>query len=345
MNPVHTHLYNHGSEAVSLLRNQQNPIYQSPLDPPGNGFPILAIVVLGILATAFLLMSYYVFVMKCCLNWQQVDLLSQFSISQTRRSEDPLMDYSPVTQNRGLNDTLIRDIPTFQFKRRESEDHRSFFGCVVCLNEFQEQEMLRVLPSCGHAFHLDCIDIWLQGSANCPLCRSSISGATRLPFDRIIAPTSSPQDSQLFVDSLMGSDEDFVVIELSGEDGEVMLPNRRQERGESRELMALSRSCSRRKLEHKLGSIKQRRLHHVSSMGDECIDIRDKDDQFSIQPIRRSFSLGSAADRQLYLSVQETIRHEYNKSEECSSRAQMSCFSFGHGRARGSKNAVRPVEF
>ncbi|KAE8670398.1 hypothetical protein F3Y22_tig00112159pilonHSYRG00402 [Hibiscus syriacus] len=37
----------------------------------------------------------------------------------------------------------------------------------------------------------------------------------------------------------------------------------------------------------------------VTSMGDECIDIRYKDEQFTIQPIRRSISMGSSSDRRL----------------------------------------------
>ncbi|MCI06741.1 RING-h2 finger protein ATL16-like, partial [Trifolium medium] len=78
--------------------------------------------------------------------------------------------------------------------------------------------MLKVLPNCSHHFHLDCINIWLQTNANCPLCRTSIAGNTQFPTNHIIpAPSSSPQDSQLL--SNIGSDEDYVVIELWGEGG------------------------------------------------------------------------------------------------------------------------------
>ncbi|KAA8543359.1 hypothetical protein F0562_021146 [Nyssa sinensis] len=222
------------------------------------------------------------------------------------------MVYSPSLQNRGLNELLIREIPTFQYSRGEGEE-RSSYKCVVCLNEFQEQDMLRVLPNCSHAFHLDCIDVWLQSNANCPLCRSSISGATQYPNDRIVAPTSSPQDPQPFIDGLMGGDEDFVVIELSGEDGTVMLPHRQQERDASR-MLVHSRNHSPRKFQQKHGKPKPRKFHHVSMMGDECIDVREKDDQFSIQPIRRSFSMDSAADRHICLSVQEIIRQNRHLS-------------------------------
>jgi E3 ubiquitin-protein ligase ATL6/9/15/31/42/55 len=34
----------------------------------------------------------------------------------------------------------------------------------VCQCDFEADEMLKVLPSCGHAYHQDCIDQWLSGS-------------------------------------------------------------------------------------------------------------------------------------------------------------------------------------
>lgn len=34
--------------------------------------------------------------------------------------------------------------------------------------------MVRVLPGCRHAFHVPCIDQWLKGHVNCPLCRSPV---------------------------------------------------------------------------------------------------------------------------------------------------------------------------
>jgi hypothetical protein len=145
----------------------------------------------------------------------------------------------------------------------------------------------------------------------------------------------------------MGGDEDYVVIELSNHNSTDQTLLAAQERLNSGELSARSISPSPRKIEQGVGHKKARNLNKVTSMGDECIDTRGKDDQFGlIQPIRRSFSMDSSADRQLYLSIQEIVQQsrqvtEVSSVEGCSGRARRAFFSFGHGR--GSRSSVLPV--
>ncbi|KAJ4822101.1 hypothetical protein Tsubulata_002818 [Turnera subulata] len=347
-NKLHYHI--HEFQVSSPIKDQQNAIYYQPPPPTSDhAFPILAIVVLSIMGTAFLLIGYYIFVNKCCSISRQFNPLRWFTFWRARQTDDSFIALSPAMWNRGLDESVIREIPTFQYRRAEGEE-RSIHGCVVCLSQFQEQDMLRILPNCSHAFHLDCIDIWFQSNANCPLCRTSISGTSKYPPDCIIAPSSSPQGSHQYTDSLIGSDEDYVVIELGGDDA--LLPQRQQERDISRVAQARFKSHeSPAKMDQqKLGKLKPRKRQHVSIMGDEAIDVRGKDDQFSIQPIRRSFSWDSAVDRQLYSTVQEiieqnTCRKVAHATEGTSNRShsQRSFFPFSH--VRGSRRAILPVDF
>ncbi|XAR63312.1 hypothetical protein NMG60_11023208 [Bertholletia excelsa] len=50
--------------------------------------------------------------------------------------------------------------------------------CAVCLHDIAGGRRCRWLSECGHCFHADCIDSWLQSRLTCPLCRSQIG---RLP--------------------------------------------------------------------------------------------------------------------------------------------------------------------
>lgn len=43
--------------------------------------------------------------------------------------------------------------------------------CAICLGDFVKGEEIRVLPQCGHAFHVGCIDTWLASHSSCPSCR------------------------------------------------------------------------------------------------------------------------------------------------------------------------------
>lgn len=52
-------------------------------------------------------------------------------------------------------------------------------NCPICLDFFEDGEPTCCLPSCGHLFHLNCVEKWLTKVANCPVCR----GIVRLVSD------------------------------------------------------------------------------------------------------------------------------------------------------------------
>uniref|UniRef100_A0AAY4CRA4 RING-type domain-containing protein n=1 Tax=Denticeps clupeoides TaxID=299321 RepID=A0AAY4CRA4_9TELE len=51
-------------------------------------------------------------------------------------------------------------------------------GCAVCLEQFHDNQCLRVLP-CLHEFHRDCVDPWLLLQQTCPLCKRSVFSECR----------------------------------------------------------------------------------------------------------------------------------------------------------------------
>ncbi|KAF5187123.1 Ring-h2 finger protein [Thalictrum thalictroides] len=70
--------------------------------------------------------------------------------------------------------------------------------CVVCLGELDEGVLVRLLPSCRHAFHLQCIDQWFLTSSNCPLCRSSILESIEIEDNhKEHIPTCAGSDSSI----------------------------------------------------------------------------------------------------------------------------------------------------
>ncbi|KAG7028833.1 RING-H2 finger protein ATL16, partial [Cucurbita argyrosperma subsp. argyrosperma] len=306
---------------MELFPQLKSSHYLPPFPPPipshsdSTSFPIIAIAIIGILATAFLLLSYYVFVINCCLNWHRIDLLRRLSLSSRRRRPPPTT-HSPPIHTRGLDESVIRSIPLVQYKNSIPRGKTSS-ECSVCLSEFGEDETVRIIPICSHLFHIDCIDIWLQNNPNCPLCRTTISSSTL--FHRFPLPTSSPADP-----IGGGNERDFVVIELGGirNDPSGQLS---QERPNSGECPATTGKLEQGK--------KRRKLQKVTSLGDEWIDTREKDERFCVQPIRRSVSMDSSAERQMYLAVQAALRGSTASpgGDGCHGRGRRSLFSFGNG--------------
>lgn len=47
--------------------------------------------------------------------------------------------------------------------------------CVVCQCEFEGSEVLKLLPACGHVYHEECINQWLSGSKDCPICHKEVT--------------------------------------------------------------------------------------------------------------------------------------------------------------------------
>ncbi|KAL1190884.1 E3 ubiquitin-protein ligase ATL4 [Cardamine amara subsp. amara] len=78
---------------------------------------------------------------------------------------------SPETERSSVLDSL----PIFKFSSVTRRSTSSSSGdCAVCLSKFEPEDQLRLLPLCCHAFHADCIDIWLVSNQTCPLCRSPL---------------------------------------------------------------------------------------------------------------------------------------------------------------------------
>ncbi|KAG8049147.1 hypothetical protein GUJ93_ZPchr0009g836 [Zizania palustris] len=82
----------------------------------------------------------------------------------------------------GLDDAAIKSLPSAQFLKSVAVSARGYGGgesaardCAVCLLEFADGDELRALPLCAHAFHADCIDVWLRAHASCPLCRAAVA--------------------------------------------------------------------------------------------------------------------------------------------------------------------------
>lgn len=75
----------------------------------------------------------------------------------------------------GLDSMAIDALPLLRFSEIKMHQlGQRELECAVCLHNFKDQDILRLLPNCCHVFHSDCIVPWLATHITCPVCRASL---------------------------------------------------------------------------------------------------------------------------------------------------------------------------
>lgn len=166
--------------------------------------PLIAMVV--IIAAAFVVITYSRLISRHLIHlhrryrrWRRrrrryVPSSSAGDIESPPYSFDPT-DGFHVLSPYGLDESVIKTIPLSIYSRKSS-----VHDCAVCLLEFEDDDYVRTLPVCSHAFHVDCIDIWLRSHANCPLCRAGIF-RPESPFTPVMAARIRPSLDDMIMES------------------------------------------------------------------------------------------------------------------------------------------------
>ncbi|XP_022764472.1 RING-H2 finger protein ATL66-like [Durio zibethinus] len=76
----------------------------------------------------------------------------------------------PPLQPRGLDPATINALPITMVTRGRALESE----CCICLGVFEDGQKVKVLPSCHHPYHSECVDRWLSAESSCPLCRVSL---------------------------------------------------------------------------------------------------------------------------------------------------------------------------
>nr|XP_023898502.1 E3 ubiquitin-protein ligase ATL6-like [Quercus suber]POE53153.1 e3 ubiquitin-protein ligase atl6 [Quercus suber] len=125
--------------------------------------PSMAIIVVVLIAALFFMGFFSIYVRHC----------SQASSSSNSVRMRGLSRRAAAA--RGLDAAVIETFPTLVYSAVKGlKIGKGALECAVCLNEFEDDERLRLIPKCDHVFHPECIDAWLASHTTCPVCRANL---------------------------------------------------------------------------------------------------------------------------------------------------------------------------
>lgn len=170
----------------------QDNFSSSSQDMVSNFQPSLAVVI-GILSVMFSVTFVLLVYAKFCHR-------AGSTTAGSGDQENPAALTRSRSRFSGIDKTVIESLPFFRFSSLKGS--KQGLECAVCLSKFEDIEILRLLPKCRHAFHIDCIDYWLEKHSSCPLCRHKVSAEDPANFTytnsmRLMSQSDMRQDSNL----------------------------------------------------------------------------------------------------------------------------------------------------
>ncbi|XP_021650127.2 RING-H2 finger protein ATL70-like [Hevea brasiliensis] len=129
----------------------------------GFGYGIGVSIGILLLITTITLASYF-----CARTTQQSP------VSNQRGDREEPFELQNIVTDVGLDEATLKSYPKLLYSEAKLHKADSTSTCCsICLAEYKNTDMLRLLPDCGHLFHLKCVDPWLRLHPTCPVCRTS----------------------------------------------------------------------------------------------------------------------------------------------------------------------------
>ena len=88
----------------------------------------------------------------------------------------------------------------YEKKSKQTKDtleklHHTTHECCICMEEMCKENV--TATPCGHEFHKNCIDQWLQTQKLCPICRQDCTTDVTCKSRKVISPKN---DAKLVYD-------------------------------------------------------------------------------------------------------------------------------------------------
>ncbi|XP_010434599.1 PREDICTED: RING-H2 finger protein ATL29 [Camelina sativa] len=147
-----------------------------PPSPPPQHYvtPPLTVILTVILLVFFFIGFFTLYFCKCFLD-TMVQAWRLHHGGDTGSADNPLQPPEAPPVNPGLDLRIINSFPTFPYSSvKDLREEKYGLECAICLLEFDGDHVLRLLTTCYHVFHQECIDLWFESHRTCPVCRRDL---------------------------------------------------------------------------------------------------------------------------------------------------------------------------
>ncbi|CAH9050487.1 unnamed protein product [Cuscuta epithymum] len=170
--------------------------------------PPVTLLLIAFLLVFFFLGIFFVIFCKYCIQ----SLWHNRRITQAGAplgpDGNPAADMPP-----GIDPKIIDSFPTFTYSSvKDYRKEKYGLECAICLVEFEDESLLRLLTSCSHVFHQECIDLWMESHKTCPVCRQALDSLppppSTSPYSSVPGGGSSVDDDENFQEEFDRDDDD-----------------------------------------------------------------------------------------------------------------------------------------
>lgn len=153
--------------------------FSSPLPPHSTSqnyvTPPLTVILTVILLVFFFIGFFTLYFCKCFLDTMMQAWRLRHGEREAEATENPIQPPEAPTVNPGLELRIINSFPTFPYSSvKDLREEKYGLECAICLLEFDGDHVLRLLTTCYHVFHQECIDLWFESHKTCPVCRRDL---------------------------------------------------------------------------------------------------------------------------------------------------------------------------
>ena len=97
------------------------------------------------------------------------DFEKQIDIKDVERKISKDLSFKNEKESNKNISSILDGIETVNFNIYNSD----IYQCGICMDNFQNEEKIKKL-SCGHIYHNECLNQWIQSNNKCPFCEEII---------------------------------------------------------------------------------------------------------------------------------------------------------------------------